>query len=41
MPDEAVIIMEDNLNQVWNERDPNFRLKAAPGHRYVKLHPEW
>lgn len=28
MTDEAAIIMEDNLNQVWNERDPSLRLKA-------------
>lgn len=28
MTDEAAIMMEDNLNQVWNERDPNTRLKA-------------
>ncbi len=27
MTDEA-IIMEDNLNQVWNERDPTLRLNA-------------
>ncbi|GAA4312716.1 hypothetical protein GCM10023149_08190 [Mucilaginibacter gynuensis] len=28
MTDEAAIMMEDNLNQVWNERDPALRLKA-------------
>jgi hypothetical protein len=28
MTDEAAITMEDNLNQVWNERDPDIRLKA-------------
>lgn len=25
---EATIMMENNLNQVWNERDPGSRLKA-------------
>lgn len=28
MIDEAAGIMEDNLNEVWNERDPDKRLKA-------------
>jgi hypothetical protein len=28
MAEEAAIMMEDNLNQVWNERDPGIRLKA-------------
>jgi len=28
MTDQAAIIMEDNLNQIWNERDPAIRLKA-------------
>lgn len=28
MSDEAIIMMEENLNQVWNERDPALRLKA-------------
>ncbi|OOQ58404.1 nuclear transport factor 2 family protein [Mucilaginibacter pedocola] len=28
MTDHAAQMMEDNLNQVWNERDPATRLKA-------------
>ena len=28
MTDEATIVMEDNLNQIWNEKDPEVRLKA-------------
>lgn len=28
MTDEAALMMEDNLNRVWNERDPYARLKA-------------
>ncbi|MGF7039052.1 hypothetical protein [Mucilaginibacter lappiensis] len=28
MTDEAALMMEDNLNQVWNERDPDARLKV-------------
>jgi hypothetical protein len=28
MSKEAAIMMEDNLNQVWNERDPGSRFKA-------------
>lgn len=28
MNNEAAIMMEDNLNQVWNERDPGSRFKA-------------
>jgi hypothetical protein len=28
MPEEAAMMMEDNLNQVWNERNADARLKA-------------
>ncbi|KGO88441.1 hypothetical protein Q765_00590 [Flavobacterium rivuli WB 3.3-2 = DSM 21788] len=28
MTDPAAIMMEDNLNQVWNEKNPAVRLKA-------------
>lgn len=28
MSEEAAIMMEDNLNQVWNEKDPALRLIA-------------
>ena len=28
MNKEAALMMEDNLSQVWNERDPEDRLKA-------------
>jgi len=28
MTNQESIMMEDNLNQVWNERDPELRLKA-------------
>ncbi|MBO9566802.1 MAG: hypothetical protein J7621_28780 [Niastella sp.] len=28
MSDETAQLMKDNLDQVWNERDPDARLKA-------------